>query len=88
MQRDVPGRALREGAGPLLPQASRAFTLAVDVRNLTDVRALAVDRNPLSDADDTPVQQALTDFAGYPLPGRTVLVSLTWSERPPPGSPP
>jgi outer membrane receptor protein involved in Fe transport len=77
---------LREGAGPLPPHESQGLSLAVDVRNLLDVRTLSVDRNPLSDADNTSVQQALTDFAGYPLPGRTILVSLTWTEGAPQGS--
>lgn len=53
-------------------------TVRAEVLNLLDVRGMAVDRNPLS-GDDALVVKPLTDFSGYPLPGRTVLVSLTWS---------
>jgi hypothetical protein len=42
-----------------------------------------MDRNPLSDDDDTPILQPLTDFTGYPLPGRTWLFTLRWSGDPP-----
>ncbi len=55
-------------------------TLRAEVLNLFDVRGTAVDRNPLDDADDTPIVRPLTDFAGYPLPGRTVLIAVTWTD--------
>ncbi|MFN7142867.1 MAG: hypothetical protein ACK4YP_03760, partial [Myxococcota bacterium] len=57
-------------------------TLRAEVLNLFDVRGTAVDRNPLDDADDTLIVKPLTDFSGYPLPGRTVMVAVTWTDAP------
>jgi hypothetical protein len=39
-----------------------------------------VARDPLNPADTATVQKALTDFGGYPLPGRTILLGLSWKE--------
>jgi iron complex outermembrane receptor protein len=60
--------------------------VAAEARNLLDVRATVVDRNPLSSEDDVPVAQPLADFSGYPLPGRTLSVALSW-QPPAPRSP-
>ncbi len=57
-------------------------TVEAAVHNLFDVRGMAVDRNPLDPADDTLVVKPLTDFVGYPLPGRTVMVTVRWKESP------
>ncbi len=51
------------------------FTLSVDLDNLLDVRTGPVDRDPLG-ADDTSIPAPITDFVGYPLPGRTGWLSL------------
>lgn len=60
-------------------RVNRAFpTLEASVLNLFDVRGMAVDRNPLDPGDDTLVVKPLTDFVGYPLPGRTVMVTARW----------
>lgn len=59
-------------------------TVRAEVLNLLDVRGQTVDRNPLSDDDDTLVVKPLADFAGYPLPGRTVMVAVTWQGPTPP----
>jgi iron complex outermembrane receptor protein len=55
-------------------------SIRAEVLNLFDVRGMAVDRNPLSADDDTLVVKPLADFAGYPLPGRTVMVAVAWQE--------
>lgn len=55
----------------------RGPTLEVEVRNLADLRTAEVPRDPLS-TDPTTVPQPLTDWVGYPLPGRTLWVSLSW----------
>jgi len=52
--------------------------LALDVLNLTDTFVEVVPRNPLDDTDPNRIVQGVTDFVGYPLPGRTLLFSLTW----------
>ncbi len=62
-------------------------TLRAEVLNAFDVRGTAVDRNPLSDADDTQIVRPLTDFSGYPLPGRTVMLAVTWTDTPKRSSP-
>ncbi len=52
--------------------------LALDVLNLTDTLVEIVPRNPLDETDPNRIVQGVTDFVGYPLPGRTFLLSLTW----------
>ena len=49
--------------------------------NLLDVRSLPVRRDPLNPDDPGIIQKAMTDFGGYPLPGRTILLGLSWSAR-------
>jgi hypothetical protein len=44
---------------------------------------MAVDRNPLDADDNALVVKPLTDFVGYPLPGRTVMFTVRWEESPP-----
>jgi outer membrane receptor protein involved in Fe transport len=51
--------------------------LELDVRNLLDERTALVPRDPLVD-DGVEVPAAIVDFTGYPLPGRTFLLSLRW----------
>ena len=53
-----------------------------ELLNAFDVRGTAVDRNPLDDGDDTRIVLPLTDFTGYPLPGRTLVVALAWADQP------
>ena len=55
----------------------------MDGLNLTDRIVEVVPRNPLDPSDDARVIQPTTDFVGYPLPGRTVLVTLRWEQAPP-----
>ncbi len=72
--RSIHGVSLRVSPSPGLP------SVTLDVLNLLDVRGMAVDRAPLSDTDDTRVVKPLSDFDGYPLPGRTVLLGVSWTE--------
>ena len=72
-----PPRALhgvfaRWTAGSLMVEAG--------VRNVTDRRTAWVDRNPLSLRDDVEVPQPVTDYMGYPLPGRAWRVAVRWLE--------
>jgi outer membrane cobalamin receptor len=58
----------------------QSLALELSVRNVFDRRVEEVPRNPL-DSDDTDViMQGIEDFHGYPLPGRTIQLSLTWSQ--------
>ena len=59
-------------------------SVELDVLNLTDRTVEVVPRNPLDPADPARVVQPTTDFVGYPLPGRTALVTLRWDHRPVP----
>ncbi|HNC98340.1 MAG TPA: hypothetical protein PKW90_19565, partial [Myxococcota bacterium] len=56
-------------------------TFEVEVLNLLDVRGMAVPRDPLNPRSSAEVVKPLTDFAGFPLPGRTILVGLRWTGR-------
>jgi len=52
-------------------------TLSLDVRNLANTLVQPMDADQARPGG-TRVLRPLTDFAGYPLPGRTVLVSARW----------
>lgn len=54
----------------------------VGVRNLADRIVARTPQDPRY-PDGPRVERPLTDFAGYPLPGRTWVVGLTWSPRRP-----
>ena len=51
--------------------------LSLDVLNVTDRIVQVVPRDPLNPAAGMAVDP-MTDFVGYPLPGRTVLAMLRW----------
>ncbi len=53
--------------------------IEVEARNLTNQLVEQVDRDPLNPEDNAVVLKGIDDFHGYPLPGRTWLVSLRWS---------
>jgi outer membrane receptor protein involved in Fe transport len=57
-------------------------SIEVDALNLTDRIVEVVPRNPLDPSDERRVLQPTTDFVGYPLPGRTLLVTLRWERVP------
>jgi vitamin B12 transporter len=62
------GATLRAAPAP-------SWRLELDVRNAAGARSARVPRDPLVD-DGTTTRRALEDFGGYPLPGRTVTLSL------------
>lgn len=74
--RPIWGASMSLGGGGRWPVAS------LDVRNLLDRNVQVVARNPLDEQDDARVVQAIEDFQGYPLPGRTILFGLRWRDRP------
>lgn len=53
----------------------RSCSLNLDVLNLLDRRTETTPRDPLV-ADGSTAERAVTDFFGYPLPGRTFLVTV------------
>ncbi len=58
---------------------SRGPELEFELRNLTNQIVETVPRDPLNPNDGNEIITAIDDFNGYPLPGRTWLVSLRWS---------
>lgn len=61
---------------------SGVWAVEADVRNLLDRTVQTVARDPLVD-DGLVAPEPVVDFTGYPLPGRTVMISLrgTWGAR-------
>lgn len=55
-----------------------AWTVELDVRNLLDRRVEVVPQNP-ANPDGPRVLQPVTDFVGWPLPGRTVLLGVRYA---------
>ncbi len=73
----VPGRVLI-GAGARVEVVTRVG-VAVAVENLADVRVVQLPLDPPPSPTFTSTPAALTDVAGFPLPGRSLYVSLDWS---------
>ena len=53
-------------------------SIEVDVMNLTDNDRQVMPRNVLDPSDGETVVQPLTDFLGYPLPGRTIMLNVRY----------
>jgi iron complex outermembrane receptor protein len=75
-ERDLHSVAISLRPGPRWP------SVKAEVLNLFDVRGSTVDRNPVSSEDDSLIVKPLADFSGYPLPGRTAMVAVSWTEFP------
>lgn len=60
----------------------KAPSVELSVMNLLDRTVQVVPRNPLDPTGADLVVQPITDFVGYPLPGRTVLFTLRWAHSP------
>ena len=71
--RSLHGAFLRVQPGEAWPSAE------LSVLNLADHTTEVVPRDPLNADDGARRIDAITDFAGYPLPGRTFLFTLRWS---------
>jgi hypothetical protein len=69
----VPARALHSAGARLDVPGVRGLALALDVRNLFDLRAVDY-------AGATgPMRQPIGDLQEYPLPGRRLLLSASWT---------
>ena len=73
----VPARTLA-GTGARIELAG-GIAASIAVENLTDARVEYVPLDPPPRPDLTETKAAVADVAGFPLPGRTVYVSLDWS---------
>lgn len=73
----VPARTLA-GTGARV-EIWAGFATALAIENLTDERVQYLPLDPAPRPDLTSTPTALADVAGFPLPGRTIYVSLEWS---------
>lgn len=73
----TPPRSLH-GAFVRVAPFERGPSLEGSVLNLQDRIVQSVPQNVLDPKDPSLILQPLTDFVGYPLPGRTVLLTLRW----------
>ena len=73
--RSIHGAFARAKAGTQKEQ----FSLEASVLNLTNNITEVVPRNPLDETDSSRIVQSVTDFVGYPLAGRTWLLTLQWN---------
>jgi iron complex outermembrane receptor protein len=74
---EVPARWL-VGIGTKL-ELGAGFTLAFEVKNLSDNRVETVPLDPPPRPDLATVPRAVADTSGYPLPGRALYLRLDWS---------
>jgi len=75
----VPARVL-VGAGAHVEIAARV-AVAVAVENLLDTRVVQLPLDPPPSPTFTTTPTALADVAGFPLPGRSLYLTLDWSLR-------
>ena len=71
---EVPARVLQSAGARLDVPGVRGLRVALDVRNLFDVR-VATYAGALG-----PTKEPIGDAYEYPLPGRSFLMSVRWSE--------
>jgi hypothetical protein len=81
-QAAAPPRTLLGAALSVRPPFARSLALTVLGSNLLDQREAVVTVRAGAARYDVP--QAIADFAGYPLPGRSLFVALTFSTEPTP----
>ncbi len=74
---EVPARWLY-GAGAKL-ELGAGFSLGVEIKNLRDNRIEHVALDPAPRPDLATIPRAVSDVAGYPLPGRAFYLRLDWS---------
>jgi outer membrane receptor protein involved in Fe transport len=74
----APPRALHSA---FLRLTKGAVSIEASVLNLGNLTEVYMDRNPYSEEDNTLILHPVTDFIGYPLPGRTWLFSLKWQPK-------
>jgi iron complex outermembrane receptor protein len=72
----VPARRL-VGAGVRVGRGT--LSLSLDVRNLLDERVADVPLDPPPRPDLTSTPRPIADVLGYPLPGRSLLVTVSWA---------
>lgn len=72
----LPPRVLHGAGASLDIPGARGLRAAIDVDNLLDLRTLHLD-SPLLTTHAVPLP--LSDFLGFPLPGRAVWVTLRWT---------
>jgi hypothetical protein len=76
--RQVPDRLLHGASLAYSPDWAEGLTLALDAYNLLDDRTEQVSILPQPPGVSLTAPQALSDYWGFPLPGRSVFATLSW----------
>ena len=72
-----PPRALHTGSAAVR-LGNTGAALELDVRNALNRRSDLVPANPLDPSGSTTVEVPMVDQAGFPLPGRSFMLSVRW----------
>jgi len=73
----APARALHRAFVQV--ELTKGPSVELEVRNLANATTETVPRNPLDPTDTATVRQPITDYVGYPMPGRSFLASVRWN---------
>ncbi len=73
----VPSRQLFGLGGKWHPRAG--ITVGLEAKNLTNARTENVRLSPAPRPDLSEIRQAITEFSGYPLPGRAFYLNAEWN---------
>ena len=76
---EAPARAFVGTVATVTPVAG--VTLALSIRNVLDHKVADVALHPPPLGGRREVPEAVSDYGGFPLPGRTVLLTLRWTQR-------
>ena len=76
----VPERFFHSARASYTPTFLSEWTLTVEVRNLLDRRTELVPVLPQPPGVDVSTPRAVSDYLGFPLPGRTFYITLRWQK--------
>ena len=74
----IPDRHMHSARLSYAPDWALGFSLAVDAHNLLDQRTAEVPLLPSPPGQEQTTRRAVSDFLGFPLPGRSIFVTLAW----------
>ncbi len=81
-RQETPPRTLFGATAGVTPRWAAGFSLDVTVRNLLDQRAESVPVRPAPPGGLAETPQPIADYAGFPLPGRSVFATLRYRHEP------
>ena len=76
----TPARVFVGASVGYAPPWARGFSVALTVRNLLDHQVETVPIHPAPPGGPDEAPQAVSDYAGFPLPGRSVFVTLRYRQ--------